>query len=84
MEKRDQLPTEMLSKRGMLRCPKCDYPFPLNEQQDRLHPFASTEKPRKADVDGDVKEELYDCPNEKCRNPITVYWFMPKRRFLKI
>lgn len=63
-----------------VRCPSCAY---LNEveQPNTLHPRNSFDKPEEADVDGDVIEKIYDCRNEKCRNPFTVYWFMPKRKF---
>jgi hypothetical protein len=72
----------MSKKNILIRCPNpnCNY---LNEVSppDKLHPHYSLEKPKDSDVDGDVKDVVIDCRNEKCRQSITIYWYMPKRVF---
>lgn len=72
-----------MSRRRILRCPKCEHRFEA-ENGDNLHPYCSVEKPKESEVvDGSIIEQPYDCSNPKCREPITVYWYQPKRVFYK-
>jgi len=62
------------------RCPKCKWRFEV-ERPDDFHRTHSLVKPQANDVMEDIKEQVYDCRNPDCLNPITVYWFEPKRSF---
>ena len=64
-----------------LKCPHCGYSFEA-VGGDNSHSYCSIKKPLESEVvNGSIKEQLYDCANPRCRNPITVYWFEPKRSF---
>lgn len=71
-----------MAKKKILRCPKCEFRFEV-EKPDNLHPHCSTQKPKETEVDGDIREEVYDCLNPKCKYPIIVYRHEPKRIFFK-
>jgi hypothetical protein len=68
----------MSSKKKIFSCPQCGTPYEVYPPDD-LHPKASLKEPK--GVSGTVREIIYDCENEKCRHPITVYWYRPKMYF---
>ena len=58
-------------------CPHCTGHIETYPPDDD-HPKGSVEKPKEAEVVGSIIERTYDCPNEDCHSPITIYWYMQK------
>ena len=64
-----------MSKVKKFSCIHCGNPFEVYPPDDN-HPSASLEKPKEAA--GTVIEMTYDCKNQDCLQPTTLYWYRKK------
>jgi len=64
-----------MSKVRRFSCIHCGSPFEVYPPDDD-HPRASLEKPKEAA--GGIIEMTYDCKNNDCLKPTTLYWYRPK------
>jgi len=55
-------------------CPECGNAYEAYPPDDN-HTTASLEEPK--EVEGSVIKIVHDC--EKCKHPITLYWYKPKK-----
>ena len=67
-----------MSKVKRLSCVNCGIPFEVYPPDDN-HPYASLEKPNEAS--GSIIEMNYDCENQSCMHPTTLYWYKHKISF---
>jgi len=64
-----------MSKPKKFSCVHCGNPFEVYLPDDE-HPTASLEKPKEAA--GTIIPMTYDCKNEDCVKPTTLYWYRKK------
>ncbi len=64
-----------MSKAKRFSCVHCGTPFEVFPPDDD-HPKASLRKPK--EVAGYIIEMTYDCKNQDCLQPTTLYWYRRK------
>ena len=65
------------SKKRVFSCPECGHPYEAYPPDD-LYTRVSLDEPSRNDAES-VKTIIHDC--EKCKAPITLYWYRPRLQF---
>lgn len=65
-----------------LECPKCHWIFE-EMPPDSEHLVGSIDKPQK-NILGKVEEQNHVCRNQRCKQSMTIYWYMPLDHFARM
>jgi hypothetical protein len=58
----------------VVRCPKCKRQLQVT-RPDSVHPFWSTEKPKKDEGVVNVEKQVLECKNQMCASKFSIYWY---------
>jgi DNA-directed RNA polymerase subunit M/transcription elongation factor TFIIS len=67
----------MSKNKRVFSCPECGNPYEAYPPDDN-HPYVSLEHPGD-EAEGSVIKIIHDC--DKCKHPITLYWYRQKMSF---